>query len=99
MKDVSMIRKKVSSSILRNCFKALLNKLGQIWDFYVGYKCMDLQENEVTRKLIEEKEELVDDKDIQEVDQFLSVHNKYTNEIKEMFELFKHLVIEHYVPS
>ena len=60
---------------------------------------MALQHNEMTKKLTKEKEEHVEDEDIQEVARLLQVHKKYTKEIKETCELLTHLLIEHGVPS
>ena len=77
-----MIIREISGSVLKNRFKMLLTKLEQVWDLYNAYKPLALQHNEIYRKLVKEKNDLVEDEDIREANKLIHDHNIYPQELK-----------------
>lgn len=64
LKDISLVRKEKSSSILKNCVRMLFIKLGQVWDLYNGYTPFAIQHNEIYRNILKEMNKLAEDEDI-----------------------------------
>lgn len=88
----------MSGSILKNHFKKLLTKLGQVWNSYSGYKPLGIPHNEIYRNIVKENE-LVEYEDIQEENELIQVHNVYTHEFKDILKLFENLVVENGAPT
>ena len=64
LKDVLMIRREVSCTLIRNHFKKFLDKLGQVGDIYSFYKPLSLRHNEIYNILVKEKNTVKEDEDI-----------------------------------
>ena len=88
LKDTTMIRREVSGSILRNHFKILLNKLGPMWELYNGYKPLALKHKKIYKKLTKERDEWVEDVDIQEANRLIHDYKVFTKEFNKKFKIF-----------